>query len=269
MDPTLHLATMPLWLSGAIIVGGITLLALLGPVLTRRFIAYERLSANNEVAGFKFATLGVVYAVLLAFAVIVVWEKFRDAEEAVSQEAGALAALYRLSIGLDTEAQTRLRTALARYTESAITEDWPAMARGTASRDTTRALTEAYAAALTLDPSHPRGEPILSAILDQLDQLTTARRKRLGLATGVVPGILWTVLYLGAILTIGFTFFFGTENLRAQALMSAMLALVISMSLYVVVVVDHPFTGSVSVPPEALEAVQNAFADAALGGAHR
>ena len=51
-----------------------------GPVLLRRWSSYERLSSNNEIAGFKFATVGVIYSVLVAFAVIVVWEKFNDAD---------------------------------------------------------------------------------------------------------------------------------------------------------------------------------------------
>jgi hypothetical protein len=49
--------------------------AMCGPILRRR-VGLERLATNNEIAGFKFATVGVIYAVLLAFAVIVVCEKF-------------------------------------------------------------------------------------------------------------------------------------------------------------------------------------------------
>jgi hypothetical protein len=56
-------------------------------------VSLERLSSNNEVAGFKFATVGVLYAVLLAFAVIVVWEKFSAAEDHVALEAAAAATL--------------------------------------------------------------------------------------------------------------------------------------------------------------------------------
>jgi hypothetical protein len=54
-----------------------TIAAMCGPVLMRRQIGLERLASNNEIAGFKFATVGVTYAVLLTFAVIVVWEKFQ------------------------------------------------------------------------------------------------------------------------------------------------------------------------------------------------
>jgi hypothetical protein len=44
-----------------------TIAAMCGPVLIRRRIGLERLTSNNEIAGFKFATVGVIYAVLLAF----------------------------------------------------------------------------------------------------------------------------------------------------------------------------------------------------------
>jgi hypothetical protein len=40
------------WISGAIIIGGGTLLAMLGPALVRRFVALDRLTINNEIAGF-------------------------------------------------------------------------------------------------------------------------------------------------------------------------------------------------------------------------
>jgi len=88
------LTSLPLWLSGLLIVGLTTLLAMLGPIIVRRYVPLERLTTNNEVAGFKFAAVAVLYAVLLAFAVIVVWERFGDAETNVAKEAGAAATIY-------------------------------------------------------------------------------------------------------------------------------------------------------------------------------
>ena len=73
------LTSLPLWLSALLVVGLTTLLAMLGPVIVRRYVPLERLETNNEVAGFKFAAVAVLYAVLLAFAVIVVWERFSEA----------------------------------------------------------------------------------------------------------------------------------------------------------------------------------------------
>ena len=44
--------------------------------------------------------MGVLYAVLLAFVIIVVWEKLSDAEVKVVNEAGVAENIYRLSQGL-------------------------------------------------------------------------------------------------------------------------------------------------------------------------
>jgi hypothetical protein len=75
---SLFLAGLPLWVAAILLVVLPTIAAMCGPVLMRRRVGRERLASNNDIAGFKFATVGVIYAVLLAFAEIVVWEKFSD-----------------------------------------------------------------------------------------------------------------------------------------------------------------------------------------------
>jgi hypothetical protein len=252
MDLSRDLAGLPLWLSGLLLVGGSTLLVTFGPVLVRRLIGAERLSSNNEVAGFKFSTLGVLYAVLLAFAIIVVWEKFRDAKGAVIQEAGVITVLYRLANGLDPDRRTEMRRRLTQYTQVVIAEDWPEMARGRFGRESGRILTSLYDVVLSYDPDSQRGGVLQTEMLDQLNLLALSRRLRFGLASGVVPGVIWLVLVGGAVVTISFTFFFGTQDLAAQVLMTAMLALVMFMGLFVVVCIEHPFTGPVRVTPEPL-----------------
>src|SRR5215213_11719260 len=123
MDMTL-LKTQPLWLSSTLLIGVTTLAAMAGPIIIRRCVPLEQLRLNNEVAGFKFATVGVLYAVLLAFAVIIVWEKFSKAEDAVAQEAGAMATLYRLADGIGGDPGAALRSGVTRYAQVAMAEDW-------------------------------------------------------------------------------------------------------------------------------------------------
>ena len=132
------LAGLPLWLLIALIVALPTILAMAAQVLIHRWVGVTGLAKNNEIAGFKFATVGVIYAVLLAFTVIVVWEKFNDAQSAVANEAGATAALFHYSEGKEPEALA-VRTALVNYLNAAIEDEWPAMARETESpRDRAR-----------------------------------------------------------------------------------------------------------------------------------
>jgi hypothetical protein len=247
----LFLTREPLWLSGLLLVGLTSVIACFGPGLIRRFVALEKLTTNNEVAGFKFATVGVLYAVLLAFAIILVWQKYSDADGTVEREAGAAAAMYHLSRGVDEPQASALRVALTSYLRSVVSDEWPAMEDGKESKNTHQALDGLYKAALTLAKS--QSTPIvISEIFNQLDALTQARRGRILAAEGTVPGILWVVLFVGAVVVIGFTFFFGTSNLRAQMLMTALLSILIFSELLIVVALDRPFSGTVKVSPDAI-----------------
>src|ERR1700687_6390745 len=117
---SLFLSGLPLWAAAILLVVVPTIAAMYGPVLMRRRIGLERLTTNNEIAGFKFATVGVLYAVLLAFVIIVVWEKFTNAELEVVHEAGAAENIYRLSQGLGDTTGADLRKAVGAYLKSAI-----------------------------------------------------------------------------------------------------------------------------------------------------
>jgi hypothetical protein len=190
---SLFLSGLPTWAAAILLVIAPTIAAMCGPVLMRRRIGLDRLTSNNEIAGFKFATVGVIYAVLMAFAVIVAWEKFSEAEIAVVQEAGASAILYRLATGPEPEAVTT-RAALDHYLRLAIDREWPSMEKAKASREVTLALNALYAHAIHLMDNKSRPPEILGEILKQLDTITQARRARLHLSTGIVPELLWLVL---------------------------------------------------------------------------
>lgn len=252
------LSSLPLWILIALIVVLPTALAMGAQLLIRRSVGVDRLAKNNEIAGFKFATVGVIYAVLLAFTVVVVWEKFNDAEVTVAEEAGAIAALFHYTDGKEPEA-VAVRTALANYLKTAIEKDWPAMAREKESPESERALDSLYRAATALNRSGTRGEADMTEVFQQLDKVTAARRLRLHLASGLVPNIIWIALFMGALLTVGFTLFFGSENVNAQASMTGILSILVTMGLVVIISVDHPFTGPVFIHPDPLASVLAEF----------
>jgi Protein of unknown function (DUF4239) len=248
------LSSLPLWLLIAVIVVIPTAVAMCAQVLIHNRVGVAGLARNNEIAGFKFATVGVIYAVLLAFTVIVVWEKFSDGQSAVANEAGATAALYRYAQGKEPEA-VAMRNALTIYLKTVIEDDWPAMAREAESPATVQALDSLYAAAIALEGTGSRGIAHMEEVFRQLDNVTAARRARIHLATGLVPNVIWIVLFMGALLTVGFTLFFGSENLLAQVSMTGVLSVLVTMGLVVIISIDHPFTGPVYIHPDALALV--------------
>ncbi|HEU5432122.1 MAG TPA: hypothetical protein VFU81_10690, partial [Thermomicrobiales bacterium] len=75
-----------------------------------------------------------------------------------------------------------------------------------------------------------------------------------------VPPVLWLVLILGAALVIGYTYLYGVERLRAQLVMTIALTAIIALVLFVILVLDYPFTGDVRVEPDELTRALSALA---------
>ncbi len=254
----LFLAELPLWGAMLLVVVLPTIVAICGQIIVRRSVELRHLSTNNEIAGFKFATVGVIFAVIVAFAVIVVWEKFAEAQSAVAQEAGAAETLYRLAAGPDPKMKAT-REALRNYLRLDVEKDWPAMAAGKGSRDVTEALGDLYASVMRLTEGGATQTALLIEMFKQLDEITHDRRTRLHLASGVVPTVVWVVVFTAATLTVAFAFFFGTENLRAQILMTTFLSLLAFICVYAIVEINYPFTGPSSVKSGAISELLEDF----------
>ena len=249
MDILYALARIPAWLSGLLVVG-LSGAAALGTMLyVRRKIGIARLLLNNEVAGFKFATLGVVYAVLLAFVVIAVWERYESAEAAVESEGDAVLDLHALSYGLGEEQGRVIRSLLQRYVALVIDSEWPAMADGGDDPSAARAFRETALAVVRLQPETLGDQELYAHALSLLNTLGDNRRQRLSAAKGALPGVMWLVLAFGAAVTLGYTAFFGVQNVVAQALMTAALSLMVMVVFFLTVLLNYPFTGDVSIGP--------------------
>ena len=65
---------------GVLVIGAVCLVALAGLEFMQRLVPASR-QPHNDVAGFIYAALGVIYAVLLALVVIAVREEYRAASD--------------------------------------------------------------------------------------------------------------------------------------------------------------------------------------------
>src|SRR5919112_2882078 len=82
---------------GVLVVCGACLAAVVGLMLVQRLVPATIRKEHNDVAGFIYAALGVIYAVLLALVVIATWEEFGRARITVETEANALAEIFWLA----------------------------------------------------------------------------------------------------------------------------------------------------------------------------
>src|SRR3712207_9426902 len=117
---------------GVLVVCGASIVAVVGRALVQRLVPATIREEHNEVAGFIYAALGVIYAVLLALVVIAVWEEFGRARVTVESEANALAEVFWLAHQLPQSERHRLQELARSYAEEVVDEEWPLMERGEA-----------------------------------------------------------------------------------------------------------------------------------------
>src|ERR671919_1343122 len=207
--------------------GGLCLLALAGFELVHRLEPASSRRQHNDVAGFIYAALGVIYAVLLALVVIAVWEQYGAARETVEQEANAAADIFWLANQLPEPRGTHVQELVRSYAEEVVEHEWPLMEQG---QTPLMSQTRGTAAGWTIiddirqniqnfEPRTQAEEQLYAEGLDQVDTLSDARRMRLVAAEEGVPTVLWSVLVFGGMAAVGFTYLFGLESTWAHRLM--------------------------------------------------
>jgi len=216
-------------------------------VLQRR-TKFETLRKSNDVAGFLFSAIATIFAVVLGFLVVIVWEKYDSAVSNAQVEVAAVSDLYRAVAAYPADQRARIRRELHEYMDTVAGVEWPAMAQGRSPVAAIRILelisyhVEAFAPA-TMGQSNAQDKA-----LDQVARLLDARRLRIHQDEPSVPPILWFALIVGACSLIFFTFLFGVENQTSQLVMTGVLAVVIGLLFVVIYEFDSPFSGAVGVP---------------------
>jgi Protein of unknown function (DUF4239) len=253
--------------NGVLTVGGVSLVALAGFELVHRFVPAASRQQHNDVAGFIYAALGVIYAVLLALVVIAVWEEYQAADATVEQEANATAEIYWLGHRLPEPLGAHVQELAKSYAEEVVHKEWPLMEQGQAPLMT---QTQGTPAGWTIiddirenlqdfEPRTKANQQLYAEGLDQVENLADARRMRLVASEEGVPGVLWSVLIFGGIAAVGFTYLFGLESTWAHRLMVVTLAAVIGLVLFTVAALGHPFEGGARIGTGAFNLILERF----------
>lgn len=234
----------------------IVLVSLGGLALVRHFVPPARLAGHTDVAGYIYAVIGVLYAVILAQVVIAAWGEYQDARTAAANEANAVLNLQRLSREWPTADREAVRAGLMEYAEHVVTVEWPQLEQGELMAAINPSPTDQLWSIYDDIGISPSGAtPTFSASLDQLDALDEARRTRFLLAAFGLPAVMSATLLIGGAVTVGFSYFFAVENRWVHVLLTGSLAVMVSLLLLLEYQLETPFEGVDAIEPTAMQVV--------------
>jgi hypothetical protein len=94
-----------------------------------------------------------------------------------------------------------------------------------------------------MDAQSASNRELYAESLKRLNNLAEHRRLRIFAGNNTIPPTIWLVLLVGGVITVAYTYLFGTKNINAQYLMITALTITLSWILLLIYILDHPFTG--------------------------
>lgn len=85
--------------------------------------------------------------------------------------------------------------------------------------------------------------------------LINYRRQRIDAVEGGLSGVMWAVIWVGAIISIGVAYLFNLQDPKIHAVLVALMAGFLAMVLFMIVINDKPFFGSDSIPPDSYKLI--------------
>jgi hypothetical protein len=255
----------PTALWGTILVAAITGVACGGLVLFHRHVDVEIRRKHNDVAAATMAIVGIAYAVLIAFIAVATWEAFGAADKIVDTEASAIGNLYRDTIGLSAEKAAPMRADIKTYLHEVVNDEWPTQQHGETKPLARKTLVHLHSLVARIEPQTPGEEVIMGELIHSLNDLYNARRTRILASDDSIPEIVWWIVGLGTVITIFFTFLFGSHDFRMHLAMTGLTAASMGLVIVLIVSLDRPFRGDLSVSTEAYHAIEDAIDEAEKG----
>jgi hypothetical protein len=253
----------PTWLWGSLVVVLFAAVSCAGLLAFHRLVHVDVRRAHNDLAGFTIAVIGVLYAVLLAFIAIATWESFNKASDLVEAESDYAGGIYLDTRGLPDAKGQPIRDATARYVSVVINEEWPDQRAGRTPAQGWKPLRDIDSAIAMIKPDN-LGEAVIEAELFRAwNELYQTRSSRISAVQGHVAGVVWWIIFLGAAITTGYTYFFGYHNFALHVAMTATLAATLGLVVVLIIALDWPFRGEISVTPEPFIMTQQSW----IGGA--
>jgi hypothetical protein len=254
------LYTHPTWEVGLVVISIWTGLSLAGLYAFHRLVNLHTRQKDTETVGLTYAIVAVVYAVLIAFIVVDVFETFAKGDEIATAEANKLSNLMLDSAGLPQQMAEGVRDDLNKYIDIVVKKEWPSQQSGKLSDSVFEPgwtqLAHLSTHLAMFEPATAGQNVNKGEMLHVVNELIKARRSRIIAAGEHLPDVVWQILLLAGAIAVGYTYLFGAHSFKIHVAITGLISATIALVFVLIISLDYPFRGEVSVGDEAFLSVK-------------
>ncbi len=244
------LKSLPLFVSGPALIAVLVTLSILSLNWFRRD-QLPRLRFGHGDSDFNAAMLAsimVFYGLAAALTAVHVWEVYEKVEQITRHEATSLAVLYRNVSGYPEPVRSVLREDLRAYTDQVIREAWPLQRRGIVPHGGVDHMDNFQADLYRFEPTTGAQRILAFEAVASYSRMMEARRMRVDSVERRLPGVMWVVIVLGAVISIASSFFFTVLDARVHRIQVGLLAAFIGLVIFIIFALDQPYQGGIGLP---------------------
>lgn len=256
MSITYYMLQTPPFLLFILTIGVSGLIAGVGTYIFRKNVQLKVLRSHNEVTGFLFLAIASFYALLLSFVVFVVWDQFNEAHSNMSKEGSSALGLYRdIKFYPDTIESKRLMGVYLNFVYNVLDEEIPNMEKMQTSIKTPEAFNKVFYKMERLNPKNPFQVQLVTEMFRHLNELAVYKGLRNASIETEIPSPMWLPIMLGAFITLFCSMLLDIEHMRMHITLNLILGIFIGMFLFIIVLLDHPYTGSLHIKPKSYQKI--------------
>jgi len=247
---------LPIWVIGLIYVVGPVVVGVGGMLLVRPTIhrLIHQQEGLNEMVSLNIASFSLFYAIMLGLAVVGVYTSYTSTTEVVEREASTLAALFSDTRALPPENRGVLLADLRAYAKETIEEDWPTQQAGHIPKGGTQKLLAYQQHMAAVKPEDRASQIAYAGAFGQYEKLVELRASRLARVTAHTPELLWWIIGVGGVLTVGIIWMLDME-VYIHSILTSVLCLFLGIVFFFIADMDKPFRGDAFIGPDAYELV--------------
>jgi hypothetical protein len=247
MDISYHLLQMRPFVLLVVIVLSFGFIGGFGTYLFRRFVKFKYRAGHNEVVGYIFAILGGFYGLLLGFVVFFVWDTMNQAQNNANQEGSLARGLYRdIKYFPDSNKMKPLMHYYMEYVHAVVEIEYPTMEKlKPLTSNDRKYFNNVFREIERLDTEDAR----VGQMFKHLNDLATFRGLRQLDAESEIPPEIWVPLLFGGFIILLIAALVKVESIVLHVAINAMLGSFIGIVIYLIVMIDHPFTGELRIEP--------------------
>jgi hypothetical protein len=247
---------IPNWQVAAMFSGVSVALMWAGIIFIKPFfrLLFGRQADLNSVVGNTVSAFSVFYGLLIGLISVGVYQTYSNLSDNIAKEASIVAALYRDFSAYDSPAREELQDALKTYVSTTIKVDWPAQQRGIVPPAGSSKVGTLFTKLAHYEPQRVSQQILHAEVLREFNTFIEVRRTRLANVTSGLPGVLWYVVLIGGALNIVLFWMFDMRFM-VHIVLGGLFAFFLGVMIFIIVALDVPFRGEVSVGADPLESV--------------